>query len=70
MLSVAICDDDPAICRLLERMIAQVNRQRPVVEEVDMDLVDGDGKQQFTVEIRSLVDSICDKTGSVLSLFR
>ncbi|KDS12799.1 hypothetical protein M089_1639 [Bacteroides ovatus str. 3725 D9 iii] len=35
-----------------------------------MDLVDGDGKQQFTVEIRSLVDSICDKTGSVLSLFR
>ena len=30
----------------------------------------GDGKQQFTVEIRSLVDSICDKTGSVLSLFR
>ena len=42
----------------------------PVVEAVDMDLVDGDGKQQFTVEIRSLVDSICDKTGSVLSLFR
>jgi hypothetical protein len=41
----------------------------PVVEAVDMDLVDGDGKQQFTVEIRSLVDSICDKTGSVLSLF-
>ena len=34
MLNVAICDDDPAICRLLERMIAQVNRQRPVVEEV------------------------------------
>ena len=33
----------------------------PVVEAVDMDLVDGDGKQQFTVEIRSLVDSICDK---------
>lgn len=43
---------------------------QPVVEAVDMDLVDGDGKQQFTVEIRSLVDSICDKTGSVLSLFR
>ena len=42
----------------------------PVVEAVDMDLVDGDGKQQFTGEIRSLVDSICDKTGSVLSLFR
>jgi hypothetical protein len=38
----------------------------PVVEAVDMDLVDGDGKQQFTVEIRSLVDSICDKTGSYL----
>ena len=34
----------------------------PVVEAADMDLVDGDGKQQFTVEIRSLVDSICDKT--------
>lgn len=32
-----------------------------MVEAVDMDLVDGDGKQQFTVEIRSLVDSICDK---------
>ena len=44
----------------------------PVVEaaDMDLDLVDGDGKQQFTVEIRSLVDSICDKTGSVLSLFR
>ena len=40
-----------------------------MVEAADMDLVDGDGKQQFTVEIRSLVDSICDKTGSVLSLF-
>ena len=35
MLRVAICDDDPAICRLLERMIAQVNRQQLMVEAVE-----------------------------------
>lgn len=29
---------------------------------------EGDGKQQFTVEIRPLVDSICDKVASVLPL--
>ena len=35
MLNAAICDDDPAICRLMERMIDQVNQERPIVEEID-----------------------------------
>lgn len=33
-------------------------------------VVDGDGKQQFTVEIHLLVDSFCEKDASSLSLFR
>lgn len=35
MLNAAICDDDPAICRLLERMLIQVNQERPIVEDID-----------------------------------
>lgn len=34
MLYIAICDDDAAICRMLERMIAQINQEQPIVAEV------------------------------------
>ena len=41
-----------------------------MVEAVDMDLVDGDGKQQFTVEKSTLVDSFCGVEVTVLSLYQ
>ncbi len=35
MLDIAICDDDAAMCQLLQHMIAQVNEERPIVQDMD-----------------------------------